>query len=220
MIIIEMRSDFVKKKISLLTIVFVSISALMLILALLFDGIKIKGIYADFLWTFVVFAAASFLSINSCALLEKKNKLAIVSMSLIGLSSLLAIVCFWVNTPDAFTNFTLITCILSVCFNLITSGVLNLNKTYLAVQLVAYACYAVVSGYLIALIFKDDIFDGFNLQIFLVFVILAIVFLCIISVLSRKQVITDVAKEYVKITREEYEDLLAKKAELEKLKND
>ena len=76
-----------KKKISLATIVFVGISALIAILAL-FGAIKLEGFFFSLLFTFITLTVAGILTIGLCDMLERKNKMAIISTSLIALSSL------------------------------------------------------------------------------------------------------------------------------------
>ena len=207
-----------KKKISLATIICVGVSALIAILAL-FGILSIKGVISNLLFTFLTLTVTGILALGSCQMLEKKNKMAIVSFSLIGLSALLVILCFWtsLNEIDVYMKLTLVICTLSVCFNLISSNILKLGKNYKPLQICSYACYSVVALYLI-LTFLDAIkLVDTNLKIFILFIILSFVSMCILAVFSKKQPAEIISKEYVKITKEEYEDLLAKKEQLEKL---
>jgi len=115
-------------------------------------------------------------------------------------------------------DLTLVISVLSVCFNLISSNVLKIGKNYKAIQATSYVCYSVVSIYLI-LTFLDIIaLEDANLKIFILFIILSFVALCVLAVLSKKQP-TELPnnKEYVKIAKEEYEELLRKKEQLENL---
>ena len=118
-----------KKKVSLFTLTFVGLSALLAILAL-FGAIKLKGAMADLLFTFLTLAVAGLLTINSCTMLERKNKLATVSFGLIAGSALLVIIALWSNVASSnlYMEVTLTLCILSVCFNLITSNILKLQN--------------------------------------------------------------------------------------------
>ena len=209
-----------KKKFSIFTLAFVFISALIAILAL-FGAFKIKGFVADLLFTCLTLAVAGLLTLNSCTMLERKNKLAIVSMSLIGASALLVIISFWTNasSSSAYTDITLTLCILSVCFNLIVSNILKLQNKYLYIQIASYVCFAVVAVFLIAASWGSDII-GDSSKIFILFLILSLLGLGVLAVISKKQTNDTDAKEkdYIKITKEEYQELLNIKKEFELLK--
>lgn len=211
---------FVKKKFSLFTIIFVVISALIAILAL-FGAFKLTGAIADLLFTCLTLSVAGLLTLNSCTMLERKNKLAIVSLSLIAASALLVIIALWSNvaSSDLYMDITLTICILSVCFNLITSNILKLQKRYLYIQIAAYVCFIVIAGYLIAASWGTDIFDKGS-KIFILFLILSLLGMGILAVLSKKQPAdqTDSNQDYIRISKKEYEELLNAKKELEKLK--
>ncbi len=206
-----------KKIVSWITIGSVGLVALLLIGAL-FSVVKLKGAVANVIFTGLTLTVAGLLTLNSCNMLERKNKLAIASLSLIGLSSLLVILCFWTkldNNSKVYLNITLTISALSVCFNLISSGVLKLGKRYLPLQAISYACYAALSLYLIIIFWSSA---ELNFKLIAVLIILSLLFFCVQLVVAKKQGDTvPVEVNYVKITKEEYEDLLAKKEQLEKL---
>lgn len=206
-----------KKIVSWITIGSVGLVALLLIGAL-FSVVKLEGAVADVVFTGLTLTVAGLLTLNSCNMLERKNKLAIASLSLIGLSSLLVILCFWTkldNNSKTYLNITLTISALSVCFNLISSGVLKLGKRYLPLQVISYACYAALSLYLIIIFWSSA---ELNFKLMAVLIILSLLFFCVQLVVAKKQGDTvPVEVNYVKITKEEYEDLLAKKEQLEKL---
>ena len=206
-----------KKKISIATITCVVISALIAILAL-FGIFKLKGIITTLLFTSLTLTISGILTINSFKMVERKNKMAITSLSLIFLSTLLVILCFWTKLDkyDAFLNLTLISCVVSICFNLITSSILKLRKNYKSIQCISYICYVAVSLYLILAFLKVIKLDGRNIKSFILFIILSFVAMCVLTVLSKKQPITIIEnKEYIKISKEEYADLISKKQQLE-----
>lgn len=208
-----------KKKISLATIICVGLSALIAILAL-FGAIKLEGVTFDLLFTFLTLTVAGILTINSCDMLEKKNKLAIISLSLICLSTLLVILCFWTTLDDAntFMKSTLIISTLSICFNLITSNVLKLNKNYRVIQTSAYVCYSIVTLYLILLFLNVIKLENTHLKIFILFIILSLVGMAVLAVLSKRQITESItSKEYIKISKEEYKELLQAKHQLKTL---
>ena len=206
-----------KKIVSWITIGSVGLVALLLIGAL-FSVVKLEGAVADVVFTGLTLTVAGLLTLNSCNMLERKNKLAIASLSIIALSSLLVILCFWTKLDDnskAYLNTTLTISALSVCFNLISSGVLKLGKRYLPLQVVSYACYAILSLYLIIIFWSSA---EINFKLLAVLIILSLLFFCVQLVVAKKQGDTiPVEVNYVKITKEEYEDLLSKKEQLEKI---
>ena len=208
-----------KKKISLITLVCVGLSALIAIGAL-FGLLKLKGFTLDLLFSFLTLTVAGILTLNSCEMLEKKNKLAFISISLILLSTILVILCFFTNLDniDSYMKLTFVISTLSICFNLISSSILKMEKNYKVVQLIAYSCYSIISIYLI-LIFLDSIkLDGTNLKTFILFIILSFVSMCTLAILSKKKPSQNfISAEYVKISKEEYQDLLNKKKHLEEL---
>ena len=209
-----------KKSFSIFTIISVVISALIAISAL-FGIFKLEGAIADLLFTFLTLSVAGILTLNSCAMLERKNKLALVSLALIATSALLVIIALWtsVTSSDLYMNITLTLCILSVCFNLITSNVLKLQNRYLYMQIASYICFAVLAGFLVAASWGDDVISD-NLKIFLLFLILSLLGMGVLAVLSKKQVEDSnvKGKDFVRISKAEYEELLNAKKELEKLK--
>ena len=208
-----------KKKISLITLACVGLSALISVGAL-FDFLEFKGFTLDLLFTFLTLTIAGILTLNSCEMLERKNRLALVSIALILISTILVILCFFTNLDDidGYMKLTLVTSTLSICFNLISSNILKMEKNYKIVQILSYSCYAFLSIYLI-LIFLDILkLDGSNLKIFILFIILSFVAMCSLAILSKKRPTQrENSFEYVKISKEEYQDLLDKKKQLEEL---
>ena len=207
-----------KKKVSIFTIIFVVLSAIIPILAL-FNLLDLKGAIADLLFTFLTLSVAGILTLNSCTMLERKNKLAIISLSLISGSALLVIVSLWSNVSNSNTymNVTLTLCILSVCFNLIISNILKLQKKYLVIQISSYICFSIISIFLIAASWGSDILAE-QLKIFILFLILSLLAIGILAVLSKRTIenIT-IEKDYIKISKKEYEELLSIKKNYEKL---
>jgi len=213
-----------KKKISVFTIIFVVLSAFIPILAL-FNAVELKGTVADLLFTFLTLSVAGILTLNSCTMLERKNKLAIISLSLISASALLVIIALWstASSFNAYMNITLTLCILSVCFNLVTSNILKLQNKYLIVQISSYACFAVISIFLISASWGSSLIAN-QTKLFILFLILSLLGIGILSVLSKKQSeAPNEDKGYIKIAKKEYEELLNIKAlytELKREKND
>lgn len=207
-----------KKKISVFTLSFVILSALIAILAL-FGVLKIKGTVADLLFTCLTLTVAGLLTLNSCTMLERKNRLAIISLSLIGVSALLVIIALWtsVTSSNIYMNITLTFCILSVCFNLITSNILKLQNRYIYIQIATYLCFSVVSLFLVAASWGSKLINN-NSKIFILFIILSLLGIGILAVLSKRQNEETNNKEYIRISKNEYEQLLKAKKELEFLR--
>lgn len=208
-----------KKKISIFTITFVVLSALIAILGL-FVFFEFEGASVYLLLTCLTFSVAGLLTLNSYNMLEKKNKLALASLSLIIISSTFVIITLWTNIPmsNLFTKITLTTCILSICFNIITSYILKLQNKYLALQLPSYICFAVIAFFLTCLVWGSDIIEN-NTKIFILFIILSLLESAILAVFSKRQTNeTPLNQSYIKIPKTEYEDLLSIKEKYLKLK--
>lgn len=206
-----------KKKVSLFTLIFVCLSALIAILGL-FNFLKIKGVISDLLFSFLILSVAGLLTLNSCAMLERKNKLSLVSLGLIFGSALLVIISLWTNisSKGIYLDLTLTLCIISVCFNLILSYILKLQNKYLFIQIMFYICFSIFSIFLIAASWGSDIISK-ELKLFILFIILSFVGMGVLSVLSKKQG-TEEVRDYIKISKKEYEELLKAKEELAKLR--
>ena len=208
-----------KKKFSLFTIIFVVLSALIAILGL-FGILELKGAVTDLLLTCLTLAASGLLTLNSFTMLERKNKLALISLSLIGASALLVIISLWTNasSSNVYTEITLTLCILSVCFNLITSNILKLQNKYLKLQIPVYITFAVVAGFLIAVSWDTELSDTTS-KIFILFIILSLLGTGVLAVLSKRQSVeTYTSVDYVKISKSEYQELLEIKEKYNSLK--
>ena len=110
-----------KKRISFATIIFIGLSALISISAL-FRIFELKGVILDLLFTFLTLTIAGILTLGTSEMLERKNKIAIISLSLLGISTLLVVLCYWTNldSSEAYLKTTLVASTLSIYFNLIS----------------------------------------------------------------------------------------------------
>lgn len=208
-----------KKKVSLFTIVFVVLSALIAILGL-FGVFELKGAIVDLLFTSLTLAVAGLLTINSCTMLERKNKLALVSLSLISASAILVIIGLWsdISSSDLYMEITLTACILSVCFNLITSNILKLQNKYLAIQIPSYICFSVVAFFLINASWGGETTGTYS-KIFILFIILSLLGMGILAVFSKRLPgESQISSEFIKISKSEYDELIAIKKEYLKFK--
>ena len=195
-----------KKKISIFTIIFIVLSALIPILAL-FNIIELKGVVTDLLFTFLTLSVTGILILNSCTMLERKNKLAVVSLSLIVSSALLVIIALWstISSSSTYMNIKLTLCILSVCFNLITSNIIKLQNKHLTIQITSYFCFVVVSTFLIFSSWGSLLLVN-QIKLFVLFLILSLLGIGLLSIKQNETNNED--KNYVKISKKEYEELL------------
>ena len=208
-----------KKKISLLTIIFIILSALIAILGL-FSVIDIEGIVANLLFSSLTLSIAGLLTLNSCALLEKKNKLALVSLLLITVSSALVIIGLWSNITsiDLYKEITITICVLSIHFNLIVSYVLKLQNRHIATQVLTYICFSIVAFFLINVAWDTHLTDTCQ-KTFILFIILSLLSIGVLSALSKRIPNNSISNfEYIQITKQEYNELLRIKTEYLKTK--
>ncbi len=209
-----------RKILSISTIVGVVLCAAMLI-ASLFGLNFFSGVLADILITTAALTIGMFFAISSIDLVKLNKIIAYVSLGLITGAVFLIILNNWVNFGEVLSQITFVIAILSVLFNIIVSGVLKLQKRYLWLQIIVYlvltAFFVLLNGYIFG--FADF---GDTLRLFIVLLILGLLGLIIISVLSKKAVVVDDEKtndKYVKISKEEYTELLMKAKQLDDMLN-
>ncbi len=212
-----------KKKISLATIIFSVLCALICILAL-FGAVKFEGVTLSILFSCLVLTVAGILSLNSLAIMPKAKNLAIANFSLIGACSFLVILAQWTDLADSdiYVSITITLSILSVCFNFITADILKLSRNYLWAQIPTYICFGVTSIFLIAACWGSSILDDY-LKIFVLFIILSILGIGVLAVLSKKTTESDIKEDFIKISKFEYNELIEIKEKYQKLlgeKND
>lgn len=90
----------------------------------------------------------------------------------------------------------------------------------MSIQVSSYICFTIVSFFLVTISWGSNILSK-SLKLFVLFVILSVLSQVVLMVLSKKQ--SDdisVNKNYVKISKEEYEILLKAKEELARLKGE
>lgn len=206
-----------KKKISLATLVCIGISAIIAILAL-FGAFELKGAIASLLFTTLTLSASGILLLNSCEQIEKKHKAALAGVGLITFSAILVTLCFWTDLDevDFYFKSTLTLSTISVCYNFISSSILKMGQNYKVLQILSYICYSVTSLFLILMFLNGIDLDDVS-KVFILFVILSLFAIFTLKVLAKKKPVDAEDKNYIKITKAEYNDLLAKKAQLEKL---
>lgn len=172
--------------------------------------IKIDGIIGKILLTVLTTGIASLISLNSINLLEEKiNIWAIISLSLLCLSSILAIIQFWAwFSWGLYSQLTIVISVFSVLFNFIVSCMIKLGFSRLPYQITTYSLIAIFDILLTITIFKDNFLQGVVVKIFVIDIILALVGMAILSIFSKKSIRSiDTDKDFVKISKIEYNTL-------------
>ena len=210
-----------KKGLTIGTLASLGACALMLILTVF--GISFfEGVKGSILATVATLTAAGYFGLRSNTMLSKNKILGYVSFGLIGLSLIFMILFIWGIVKNDIFNYAVLTVsLLSVLFIFLVSNNLKLGKQYFVVQII---CDAILSLLIILILVcsygwvkLDDI-----ASLFWIVVILSVVASITISVLANKvqgDNIIESKGNYVKITKAEYEELLAKAKELEELKS-
>lgn len=206
----------IKKFFTIGTIVGVFACAIMLILTI-FKINFFEGIKANILISIASLTVGGFFAISAINLINYNKKLAYVSLGFIALAVLLVIIGSWIETGGIFSKLTFTVAIISVLFNVIVSGILKLQKRYLALQIISYIITASFAIVLLLMIY--NIFSFANImEIFFVLLILTLVGIITISILSNKVPNLD-NKNFVKISLSEYEELVAKAKKFDELNN-
>ena len=154
-------------------------------------------------------------------MLSKNKILGYVSFGLIGLSLLFMVLFIWKIIDNRIFNLAVLTVsLLSVLFIFLVSNGLKLGRKFLVVQVVSDAILSLLIIFILISSY-GWIELGDVLIPFLINIILSVVAFITISVLANKVQgdENEIKKEYVKITKAEYDELLAKAKELEELKS-
>ncbi len=212
-----MRKSNLAKKIVSYTIIFSAIFLSIIILLLLFNLIKLSGIYLDLLLTVLTFFGAGLVSLNSVSSIGKNNKLIFVSLFLLILSMVLVLLLvWWEKAPDVFTNITWSVVTLSVAFNFIVSFSLKLNKNALVWQTITYSIYGIATIIILLAINVDAVADWKGFAYVLVpLILLGLIFTSILFTFGKKN--NDEVLEYVTIAKKEYDEMKDRIRELEKM---
>lgn len=191
------------------TLISLGLCAIMLILSIF--GISFfEGVKADILISFAALTAGGIFAISSVNLIKYNKKIAYISLGAICLAVLLIIINTFTEIGGVFADITFTVATLSILFNVIVSGNLKLQKRLLAVQIIAYVVVGLLCTYLILMNF--GVFDfSKTWEIMLVLIILTVAMLITLAVVSNKAPsVEQTSKDYVKIPRSEYEELLTK----------
>ena len=221
-----------KKILMIISLSGVGVAALMLILAVF--GVKMfQGVPLRILLIVSTLALASGISINEIAVIRRKKILGYVGLGLLALSTLFAIIIFCSNilvTDNIFNRITGIIAVTSLLFIFIISIYSKVGKSVIALQIPTYVSLVGVDVFLSLIIMGIDVFSlGGMIHIFIILCILSVALSISLSVVSAKMKSTREHEaeiennKFVKIPKEEYENLLKEnemlKKELEELKN-
>lgn len=212
-----------KKGLTIGTLGCLGACALMLIISVI-TGLKVnffEGAKGSILATTATLTAAGYFGIRSNNMLSKNKILGYVSFGLIGLSLLFMVLFIWKIIDNRIFNLAVLTVsLLSVLFIFLVSNGLKLGKKFLVVQVVSDAILSLLIIFILISSY-GWIELGDVLIPFLINIILSVVAFITISVLANKVQgdENEIKKDYVKITKAEYDELLAKAKELEELKS-
>lgn len=206
-----------KKILTITTIVFTILSALLLILLLF----KVTNHYlTSILITSGAIAVGGFFAINSANSVSKSKVIGWVSFALICLSVLLIIIMSWqrdINLNSLYIKITICFSILSVIFNIIVSFILNLGKGLMPFQITLYVITAIL--YIIAVF---QIFgmipkgNGQGTTWYLVVLIIDVAGLFLLKIFS-KRIVKSSGKNTITISKEEYDVLIDKAKKYDEL---
>ena len=198
-----------KKIVSMITIISVILLSILL-LASLFEIIKLSGIYLNILLTIATVFIASFVSLNSIVLVEKKNKFAIISLGLISISVILILLMIWVKgiNSSIYNKVTWSFATISIFFNFVVNFRLKLENHNLVLQGLTYTFYALTSLFILLMINVKTI-SNWNkvLYILIPLILINLVLTSILLIQSKKE------DNSVVISKKEYQELLKIKEE-------
>ena len=233
----------IQKGLTIASIAGVGVIVLMLILSLLIKNLKlfeedfVQGIFLSV----VVITAAVYFCSNALSIIKQRKILAYISLGLLGLSLILALICFWYmwgvplynkevgklarDVNEGFGKFTGIMAIFTILFVIIVNSYTKLGKKLLPFQIITYVFVLTIDIILTLAIMGVEVFknSGF-VTIFVILCLITFALMCVVNILAAKhyrQTLIDTSEkvdndEYITIKRSEYEALLNKIKELEK----
>lgn len=224
-----MNEKLIKKWISIVSIVCISISG---ILGILYVAEVLKGsIYlGNVFLTLLTFVVAGLLLLNCVSMPKEKEKLGYTSMILIGASMVLTLITIWIQplrTSKVFLNIVIWICAISIFINIFIGDYLKLEKRLLIIQIISYVLLAylefMVCGAILNYGFMEKITNGIVIGAAVIAWLTLSVILFIKGKDSNlknteeiKQNNTNIPDDMILISKKEYEALLQ---ELETLRN-
>ncbi len=211
-----------KKILTIVTLVSIAIPILLLIGAIF--GLEVfSGFTLKLMLTLATVAVAGAFSINALNIYNKRKVIAMISISLLCLCSILAFVIFWSNftTPTIFNNLVIVLAMATVLFCIIVSMHLKLEKKFLIIQIITYSLIIIIDIILTLIVFGIDVLsiEGLS-QLFWTMCLTTFALLCTTGILGKKASSLDSkdsnsSNKFVKISIEEYENLKNRIKELE-----
>ena len=204
------------------TLVIVSIVSVALVMAMLIGAVFKLPVFKNdtllaILLSLAVIAAGCFFANSALDLFIDKKVLSVMCLVLLAISASLGFMHFWshFSLPEWFGRFTGIVVITSVLIVIIVTTNGALNKHFLALQLITYILVGIIDVVLIIALLGGDIFHGAFTTIFIIGCIVAVTLLFISKILGRRMGKIEEAG-YIKVRKDDYDDLLKKIDELEK----
>lgn len=231
----------IQKGLTIGSIAGVGVISLMLILWLVID--KVKLFQEDFLQaiflSIVILTAAFYFASNSLSIIKEKKIIALVSLGLLGLSLLLGLICFWYmwgvplydkevghldrHLNEFFGKCTGVIAIFTILFVIIVNSYTKLGKKLLPLQIISYSFVLIIDIILTLAIFGLDILNKIA-TIFIILCLVTFALLCVVNIIARKHYHNTLTsdevvdnEEFVKITKTEYDELVRKANEYDKL---
>lgn len=190
-----------------------------LLIAAIFGAKVFEGTLLKVLLTLAIVTAATAISLNAINYMNKKKILSFISLALTGALMALAIIIVWgaISWSNVLTKITVLLALATIFFNVIVAYRLKLEKRYIAIQIAAYTLLGVLDIIITLLVFEVNLFQyNWFWQPFTVLVIVVVGFLAALAILGRRaNDIGSVDNEKMLITREEYNSMLKKIADLE-----
>ncbi len=171
-----------------------------------FEVLELKDTPLNILLSMAVCSASGLFLLNSLIMFEQKNKLSILSLSLIFLSSILFFILIWNDhNKSSYVKFTWSIGFISITINLIVGYILKLQRTNLITQIITYSIYFVTLVIIIYSIYNKAIATLLWPPI-----LCSLIFTVILTINSKKNITDKYKEEYIKIPKSEYELLLNK----------
>lgn len=203
----------IKKVLTGVSLAGIAVVAIMLILAVF--GVKVfEGVLLKVLLVTATVAAASGLSINELSVIKRKRVLGLVGISLLGVSTIFAILLFTTNIfsdVPVLGKIAAVTAISSVVFILIISQYSKLDKSSLALQLPTYFGLLAIDITLCLLVCGINLFQySLFITVFSIICIVTVSLYIALNVISSRKRNAEAQTEKiitVKETSEEYNNL-------------
>lgn len=161
-----MNEKLIKKWITIVSIVSISISGILGILyatKVLKDSVYLGNVFL----TLLTFVVVGLLLLNCVSMPKDKEKMGFASMILIGASMLFTLITIWIGplrSNKVFLNIVIWICALSIFMNILIGNYLKLEKKLLIIQIISYVLLAylefILCGSILEYAFIEKITNG------------------------------------------------------------